>query len=108
MSFDEFYYFFDELVFCVWLIDLGGVLQLEQWLFVYENYMIVMFEKFYDIKVMFEVFDMRCVEYFYVCKIFLCYGEMGKVVQYGIMQFNFKYCSNEVCDEIFEQGILLG
>ncbi|MEM1247012.1 MAG: hypothetical protein AAGA81_02835 [Acidobacteriota bacterium] len=107
-SLDELYQLFDEPAPGARLIDPGGVPQPEQRLLAHENHMTVTLENFHDTKVTLEVLDTRRADHLYARKILLRHGTTGKVVQYGIMQFNFKHCSDAVRDEILEQGTPLG
>ena len=107
-SLEELYQLFDDPCPSARLIDPGGVPQPEQRLLAHENHMTVTLEKFHDTKVTLEVLDTRQAEHLYARKILLRHGETKAVVQYGIMQFNFNHCSNEVRDEILGESTPLG
>ena len=105
---EELYQLFDEPAPKARMIDPGGVPQPEQRLLAHENHMTVTLEKFHDTKVTLEVLDTRRADHLYARKILLRHGETSEVVQYGIMQFNFRHCSEAVRDEILDQDTPLG
>ena len=105
---EDLYSLFEEVPPSYRLIDPGGVPQPEQRLLAHENHMTVTLETFHDTKVTLEVLDAQRADHLYARKILLRHGETGKVVQYGIMQFNFNHCSTEVRDEIISQNTPLG
>ncbi|MDA0837642.1 MAG: hypothetical protein O3B01_03725 [Planctomycetota bacterium] len=77
-------------------------------LLVHEDHMTVTMEGFYHEKVELRVVDVSRKENLYARKILLTAGDTGKVIQFGIMRFNFDYCSDAVRDEILEGVTPLG
>ncbi|MDP7255190.1 MAG: hypothetical protein QGF00_36680 [Planctomycetota bacterium] len=77
-------------------------------LLVHEDHMTVTMEGFYNEPVVLRVVEVARKDNLYARKILLTAGEGGKVTQFGIMRFNFDYCTDEVRDEIIEGVTPLG
>ena len=77
-------------------------------LLAHQNHMTVTLESHHDTLVKLTVLASAHLDHLYARKILLHHGETMSVVQFGIMQFNFAYCSAEVRDLILAQKIPLG
>jgi chorismate-pyruvate lyase len=65
-------------------------------------------ESHWQTTVTLEVLNHHYEDPLYTRKILLRHGETGAVVQFGIMQFNFRNCTDQVRQEILEQSTPLG
>ena len=77
-------------------------------LLVHEEHMTVTMEAFHECSVELRIIERSRSENLYARKIMLTSERMGQMVQFGIMRFNFDYCSDEVRDEIIEGITPLG
>jgi len=75
---------------------------------VHEHHMTVTMESYHDCKVEVEVIDSRFVDDLYCRKIVLRSDVTKKVVQFGIVRFNFEFVTDAVRAEIESQKIPLG
>lgn len=77
-------------------------------LLVHEHHMTVTMEKMHGGPVTVQVLATKYVDDTYSRKITLSCAETGKVVQFGIVRFNFAYVTDAVRDEIVAGEIPLG
>lgn len=75
---------------------------------VHEHHMTVTMESYHDCKVEVEVLESRFVDDLYCRKILLRNDVTKKVVQFGIVRFNFGFVTDAVREEIESQKIPLG
>lgn len=77
-------------------------------LLAHDSHMTVTMEKFYGAPVNVVVLQSLHEGNHYARKILLTNSRTGEVVQFGIMRFNFSWCSDEVRDKILAGNIPLG
>ena len=75
---------------------------------VHEHHMTVTMESFHDCKVEVEVLESRFIDDLYCRKILLRNDVTKKVVQFGIVRFNFEFVTDAVREEIESQQTPLG
>lgn len=75
---------------------------------VHEHHMTVTMESYHDCQVGVEVVEARFEDDLYCRKILLRSDVSDKVVQFGIVRFNFEFVTDAVRDEIESQKIPLG
>jgi len=75
---------------------------------VHEHHMTVTMESYHDCEVEVEVIESRFVDGLYCRKILLRNDVTKKVVQFGIVRFNFEFVTDAVRQEIESQEIPLG
>ncbi|HVS14068.1 MAG TPA: hypothetical protein VMV46_09090 [Thermoanaerobaculia bacterium] len=88
-------------------IDPGGVPQPYSRLLAHEDHMTVTLERHHGGPVELVVLDQRRAGPLYARKILLLDGRR-RVVQLGIMQFDFRHCGDQVRDAILERSTPLG
>ena len=99
---------FEETPPLATLRDAAEVPQPYRSLLAHEGHMTTTLERHWQTKVTLEVLATHHEEPLYTRKILLRHGETGAVVQFGVMQFDFRSCPAEVRDEILEQATPLG
>jgi hypothetical protein len=77
-------------------------------LLVHEHHMTVTVESFYGAPVDVRVLDRRRDGDYYSRKILLALQGSGRIVQFGIVRVNFRFCSPAVRAEIESEGTPLG
>lgn len=77
-------------------------------LLVHEHHMTVTVEAYHGDLVNVRILERRHTDDWYARKILLTLQGSGRVVQFGIVRFHFRYCSEEVRNEIFAGQIPLG
>ncbi len=77
-------------------------------LLVHEHHMTVTVEKYHGDSVDVRILARRHTGDFYARKILLALHGSGKIVQFGIMKINLRYCSQPVREEIIAGQIPLG
>lgn len=77
-------------------------------LLVHEHHMTVTVEAHHGCHVALRILDRKRADNWYARKILLVLEGTNRVVQFGIMRFNFDYCSDEVRDEILRGITPLG
>ncbi len=79
-----------------------------QGLLVHDQHMTVTVESFHGDRVNVLVLDRIFTDDFYARRILLALQQSRRVVQYGLVRINFRYCSKAVRDEIVSERTPLG
>jgi chorismate-pyruvate lyase len=77
-------------------------------LLVHEYHMTVTVEDYYGQQVDVKVLQVRQSGEYYARKILLALQNTGRIVQFGIMRIHFRYCSEQVREEILAEQTPLG
>ena len=105
---DELYQLFQEGPPPARPVDPAGVPERSRRLLAHEAHMTVTLERFYDTEVSLSVLAEAHQEPLYARKILLHHGHTGRVVQFGIMRFDFRATSDAVRERILEKATPLG